>query len=112
MNYSTGLNDSLKILNYPLPCPENIYPNLNSRKFFSKIDLSDAYFQIEANESCKKITINTHKRLFKVDKLSFGVKVAPNIFQQAIDAMLAELDFSVAYLDDILKRSKNRKEHA
>ena len=28
-----------------------------------------------------------------------------------MDAILARLDFSVAYLDDILIRSKNRKEH-
>ena len=39
------------------------------------------------------------------------VKVAPNIFQQIMDAMLAGLNFSVAYFDDILI-SKNRKEHA
>ena len=43
LDYSMRLNDSLKTLNYPLPCPENIFANLNCRKFFSKIDLSDAY---------------------------------------------------------------------
>ena len=111
VDYSTGLNDRVKTLNYPLPCPENIFANLNGRKLFSKIDLSDMYLQIEVNKSHKKLfMINTHKRLFKFDRLLFGVKVAPNIFQQIMDAMMAGCDFSVAYLDDILI-SKNRKEH-
>ena len=58
--YSTGLDDSLKTLNYPLSCPENILANLNGGKFFGKIDLSDAYLQAEVDESCKKLfTMNT-----------------------------------------------------
>ena len=113
VDYSTGLNISLKTLNYPLPCLENIFANLNSGKFFSKIDLWNAYLQIEMDKSCKKLLmINTHKGLFKFDRLPFGVKVAPNIFKQMMAALLAGFDFSVAYLDNILIRSKNRKEHA
>ena len=108
VDYSTRLNDSFKILNYLLPSPENIFANLNGGKFFSKIDLSDAYFQIEVDASCKKsLTINTHKGFYKFDRLPFGVKVVPNIFHQIMDAMLTGQD-----LDDILMKSKNRKEHA
>ena len=93
--------------NYPLPCLENIFLNLNGGKLFSKVDLSDAYLETVVDESCKKLL-----ELYKFDELPFGVKVTPNIFQQIMDAMLTELDFSVTYLDDILIRSKNRKEHA
>ena len=108
-----GLNDSLKSLNYRLLCLENIFANLNGRKLFSKKDLSDGYLHIEVDESCKKLLmINTHKGLYKFDRVPFGVKVASNIFQQRLDAMLPGLDFSVAYLDDLLIRSKNRNEHA
>ena len=109
-DYSMGLSNSLKTLYYPLPCQEKIFENLNGRKFFLKIDFSDAYLQIEVNKSCKKLhTINTHKGLYKIDRITFGVIVTPIIFQQIIDAMLAGLDFSVAYFDDILIKSKNRK---
>ena len=73
--------------------------------------MSDANLQTEVDKSCKKLLmINTHKGLYNFDRLPFGVKVVPNIFQQIMDTMLARLDFSVAYLDDILE-SKNRKEH-
>ena len=54
-DYYTRLNDSLKTLNHPLLFPENIFMNLNVEKFFSKINLSDVYLQIEVDESCKKL---------------------------------------------------------
>ena len=44
-DFYTGLNVVLKDFNYPLPCPEDIFAKLNGGKFFSKIDLSDAYVQ-------------------------------------------------------------------
>ena len=55
--------------------------------------------------------INTHRKLYKFERLPFGVKVTPTIFQQVMDAMLSGLDFSVAYLDDILMNSKSVVEH-
>ena len=39
------------------------------------------------------------------------MKVVPTLFQQILDTMLAGLDFAVAYLDDILIKSKNVQEH-
>ena len=102
-NYFMELKNSLKTLNYPQLYPENIFVNLNGGKFFLKIYLSDVYLQIKMDKNSKKLlSINTHKGLYKFDRLPFGVKVAPNIFQQIMDAMLTGLDFSVAYLDNIL----------
>ena len=51
-DYSTGINDCLKIYNYPLPCPEEIFAKLNGGKIFSKLNLSDAYLQISLKEKC------------------------------------------------------------
>ena len=45
-DFSTGLNATLKNCHYPLPSLEDIFAKLNSRKFFSKTDFSDAYLQI------------------------------------------------------------------
>ena len=52
------------------------------------------------------------KGLYKFDRLPFGIKVASCIFQQIMDTMLDDLDSAVAYLDDILIKSKNHEEHA
>ena len=68
-------------------------------------------FQIEVEEnSSKLLCINTHRGLYKFNRLAFGVKVAPDIFQQVMDAMLGETDFETAYLD-ILITSKSVTEH-
>lgn len=67
---------------------------------FFKIDLSDAYLQID--EECS-IT----NEFYKLNCLLFGLKVAPSFFLQIIDAMLAGLKFAIAYLDNILLKSEN-----
>ena len=59
-NFSTGLNQALKDPHYP-PSLEEIFNEPNGGKIFSKIDLSDAYLQIEVKEnSSKLLSINTH----------------------------------------------------
>ena len=81
MDFSTGVNDCLKDNSYPLPSPEDIFTKLNGGKVFSKIDLSDAYLQMEVDDECSKVlTINTHKGLYKLNRLPFGLKVAPSLF--------------------------------
>ena len=111
-DFSTGLNDVLQDHYYLLPSPEEIFNKLNGGKVFSKIDLSDAYLQIEVDEESSKLfCINTHRGLYKYTRLAFGVKVAPAIFQQVMNIMLGDLDYATAYLDDILVTSKTTAEH-
>ena len=43
--------------------------------------------------------------------MPFGIKVAPGIFQQIIDMLLNDVDFAIAYLDDILMKSESQEEH-
>ena len=96
----------------PLPTAEEIFANLNGGHIFFKLDLSEAYLQIPVEEKCAELlTINTHRGLYKINRLQYGIKVAPTIFQKIMDTMLADLDFATAYLDDILIKSKNR-DHA
>ena len=52
-----------------------------------------------------------HRGLYKFNRLTFGVRFAPAIFKQVMDAMLGDLDFATAYLDDILITSKSVTEH-
>ena len=101
VDFSTGLNAALKDYHYPLPSPEEVFNKLNGGKDFSKIDLSEAYLQIPVEENSSKLfCINTHRGLYKFDRLVFGIKRAPAIFQQVMDTMLGGFDFTFAYLDD------------
>ncbi|XP_029633309.1 uncharacterized protein K02A2.6-like [Octopus sinensis] len=90
-DFSTGFNECLTTYNYPLPSPEEIFAKLNRDKLFSKLKLSEAYLQLQVDEECSKLlTINTHKGLYKFNRLSFGIKVALAILQQVVDTMLAD----------------------
>jgi transposase InsO family protein len=111
-DFSTGLNENLEMHQYPLPIIEDILTSLNGAKWFSQLDLADAYLQLEVEESSKELlTIHTHRGLFQYNRLPFGVKVAPGIFQQAMDQMLVGIDGVVAYLDDIIITGSNVDEH-
>ena len=110
-DYSTGLNDCLKEINYLLPTAEEIFANLNSGRIFSKLDLSGAYLQIPVEEKCAELlTINTHRGLARINRLQYGIKVAPTIFQKIMYTMLVDLDFAAAYFDNIqIKKAKTEK---
>lgn len=81
-DFSTGLNSILENHQYPLPLPEDLFTKLNGGKWFAKLDLADAYLQVPVTEECiTLLTVNTHLGLFQYNRLLFGVKTAPTIFQ-------------------------------
>ena len=102
-DFSTGLNDALDIHLYPQTAPEDLFTKLNGGTCFAKLDLADAYQQMEIDEDSKNLlTINTHKGQFQFCRLPFGVKSAPAIFQQTMDTMLTGLPGISAYIDDLI----------
>ena len=111
-DFSTGLNNCLKDRAYPLQSPEDIFTKLNGGRVFSKLDLSEVYLQVKVSEECSKyLTINTHKGILKLHRLPFGWKVAPSLFQQIMDTVLAGMEYAIAYLDDILIKSEDEDQH-
>ncbi|KAL3069993.1 hypothetical protein niasHS_017282 [Heterodera schachtii] len=90
----------------------DIFATLNGGQFFSQIDLKDAYFQVELDEDSKNLCgLSTHKGNFAMERLPFGVKSAPSIFQSIMDKMLAGMNFATAYLDDIIVASRSFADH-
>ncbi|XP_029638058.1 uncharacterized protein K02A2.6-like [Octopus sinensis] len=111
-DFSTGLNECLKMCHYLLPTPEDIFAKLNRGKIFLKLDLSDAFLQIRVDEGCSKyLTVNTHKRLYKYNKLPFGLNFTSAIIQQVMNAMLTDCEFAIPYLDNILIKSESCDQH-
>lgn len=111
-DYSTGLNEALEPNKFPLPTPEQIFTGLTGKKIFSKIDLSDAFLQVELdNEAKRLLTINTHMGLFTVNRLQPGVKTAPGIFQEIMTKMLSGSNGAFAFIDDIVLGSVDEQQH-
>ncbi|XP_053698900.1 uncharacterized protein K02A2.6-like [Sabethes cyaneus] len=110
-DFSTGLNNALMPNSHPLPLPEDIFARMANCTIFGYIDLSDAYLQVEVDdESRKLLVINTHKGLFRFNRLSPGIRTAPGEFQQIMDAMLSGIEYVCPYLDDILVGGQTRDE--
>jgi hypothetical protein len=102
----------LSVDQYPLPRPSDLSATLAGGKYFSTLDLSHAYNQIQLdNESKKYLTINTHQGLYQYTRLPFGVTSAPALFQKFMDIILQGLDGVICYLDDIMVTGSSESEH-
>ena len=107
-DYKVTLNPSLQVEQYPLPKPEDLFATLSGGKVFSKIDHSQAYQQMLLDESCKElVTINTHRGLYRYNRLPFGIASAPALFQRAMDTILEGTQGVICYMDDILVTGKD-----
>lgn len=111
-DFKVTINPVLKADQYPLPRIDDIFAALGQGKRFSKIDLAQAYLQMEMEESSKKyLTINTSKGLYQYNRLVFGIASAPAIWQKAMEQVLQGIPNTQCYLDDIVITGANDDAH-
>ena len=60
-------------------------------------------------ESKKYLTINTHKGLFRYNRLVFDVTSSPAIWQRAIDQVLQGIPGTQCILDDMIITDRTDK---
>lgn len=91
---------------------DSMFEGLHGNRFFSKLDLSNAFLQIPLDEPSSQLTtINTMWGLYKYRYLPFGLKVSPGIFQAAIDTVISGVPGVRAYQDDIIVVGTTRQQH-
>ena len=111
MDLKLHINGKVMDEDYPIPDMETIFHNLHGAPYFGKIDLSDAYYQIELDEEAKDIcTINTSQRLFKMCRLPQGLKNSSSIFQNCIESTLKGIKGVVIFQDDVLVYGKIKQQ--
>ena len=104
-DFSTRLNRALEDHQYSPPVPGDIFI-LYGSTCFAKLDLTEAYLQVEVSTASSGLLTNTHHGLIHT---VFGVKTAPAIFRQ-IDTMLTGVEGAAVYLDDILVVGRLKQE--
>jgi len=111
-DFKVTVNPVLNPVQYPLPRIDDIFASLGNGNRFTKIDLAQAYLQMEVEERSRKyLTINTHKGLYRYNRLVFGVASAPAIWQKAMDQVLQDIPGVQCYLDDILITGSTDEAH-
>ncbi|XP_061704165.1 uncharacterized protein K02A2.6-like [Cydia pomonella] len=110
-DYKLTLNRVLEVDRYPLPRVEDLLVRLHGGQRFSKIDLSQAYAQFELDESRKYTVINTHKGLFRYNRLVYGLSSSPGIFQRRLEQLFSDMSHVGVFLDDVIITGKDTKSH-
>ncbi|XP_025199038.1 uncharacterized protein K02A2.6-like, partial [Melanaphis sacchari] len=111
-DFKITINPVLEGTEYPLPKIEHLYANVSGSRYFSKIDLKDAYQQMVIKESDRKYTtINTHKGLFNYTRNPFGIKSSAGEFQKAMETSTAGLEGIGIFQDDIIVAGSTITEH-
>lgn len=111
-DFKATVNPALLLDQYPMPEVEDIFSNLAGGQKFSKVDLKQAYLQMEVEEDSKPLlTINTSKGLYRYNRLAFGIASAPAIWQKAIDQVTQECTRTQGRLDDLLVTGADDTEH-
>ncbi len=111
-DHKVSISPWLEVDQYPIPKPRHLFTKLAGGERFTKLDLSQAYQQLELEESSKQyLSINTHKGLYQVNRLPYGVASAPAIVQKLMNQVLQGIDGVICYLDDILITGLNTQTH-
>ena len=111
-DYKVTINPVLEVDQYPVPKAEDLFATLAGGEKFTKLDLSHAYQQVLLSEESRQyVTVNTHKGLYRYNRLPFGIASAPAIFQQTMEKLLHGISGVTVYIDDILVTGQTDEEH-
>ena len=78
---------------------EELLASLSGGNLFSKLDMSQAYLQLPLDEESKEyVTVNTHKGLYRYNRLPFGISSAPSIFQRTMETLLQGIKGVLVYI--------------
>ena len=98
---------------YTLPNVDDMFATLAKGWIFSKLDLSQAYLQLQLDDASMPYTkINTHQGLCSFTRLPFGVVSSPAVSQRMMDKVLQSLTGVLCYIDNILVSGENEAGHS
>lgn len=96
-------NKAIKREYFRLPLIQEMKAQLHGAKFFTKLDLTSAFYHLElAKESRDLTTFLAESGMYRFTRLMFGVNCAPEIFQREMSRILKDIKNVIVYIDDIL----------
>jgi len=107
------LNKAIVKQKRPMPNIVQLRQELNGMKYFSKIDIKDAFNTLELDEESRALTTFSTPwgKLYRYRRLNMGLCIASEIYQEIMSSKLADLKNCKSALDDILVYGKTIAEH-
>lgn len=105
-------NQAIQRLNHPLPVFEDLVSRFRNAKFFTSLDIKQAFHQVELAEDCRDVTtFITNWGLYRYKRLLFGINCAPELFQNLMESILGGCRNTVVFIDDIMIFGETEDEH-
>lgn len=106
------VNEAVLRERHPMPVVDEYLARLGKGRYWSKLDVKDAFLQVELAPESRDVTVFiTNKGLFRFKRLPFGLVTAPELFQKVMDQILAGCEGTSWYLDDVIIEGSTREEH-
>ena len=108
------LNAITTTMNYPLPTFQDVTDLLGKAKLFSVMDMRSGFWQLQVDENSKhKTAFICHSGLFEFNRIPFGLRNSPIVFQQVMEQALRGMNYysALVYVDDIITFTTTFKEH-
>ena len=101
-----GLNEITRVQAQIIPPQQKLLDAVGNHKYYTTLDLCGAYHAIPMDPTQSHMTSfrDPHdERLWKFDRMPFGLSTAVNTFAHAIATAMGDLNFNICavYLDDI-----------
>lgn len=100
----TPSNIVTRDFDWPLPRLQDLRHHLTGARWFSRMDLSAAFFRIKVPRNWRPlVAYRCDGSDYWFKRMPFGLKTAPSVFQRYMDHILAPVrNFCFWYIDDVL----------
>jgi transposase InsO family protein len=108
------LNECVVPDEFPLPRQDSILQALTGSHWLSTLDALSGFTQLSMINRSRELTaFRTHRGLYQFNRMPFGYRNGPAVFQRVMQNVLAPFlwIFALVYIDDIVIYSKTFEEH-
>ena len=107
----TQLNTAIRREHYPLRTVEEVISQMSNAKYFAKYDAAQGFYQISLDESSSRLcTFATPFGRYKFNRLPFGIKSAPEIYQRVMDQIIEGMPNTHVIMDDVVQCAESMEQ--
>src|SRR5436190_23161589 len=113
INYSV-LNSHIIRTAHPIGDLQDCVHFMTGAKYYSTIDLSNSFYQIELTPESRKYTaFSTGYALYNFKRLPYGLNIGSGLLPSLMDSIFQDLKYSkvMNFIDDLICWSDNLQDH-